>query len=101
MALKKTNKDAEKHEYEVKVLRAKELKASGKVSTNVGFDMEVNGIKIYGCYYKEGKKDDGKQWSLITLPQTKANDGEYYSIVWFPINKELTEEIVDQIGKLL
>lgn len=96
MGLKKNTEQTEKKDYEVKVLRAKDVTGKGKY-TNIACDLEVNGIKIYGCFYKEGTKD-GKEWALVDLPKTKGKDDKYYSIVWFPISKELTEKIADLIS---
>ena len=91
----------EKIEYVVKVLRAKDFTEKSKLDTNVAFDMEVNGIKIYGCWLKEGTSKDGKDYSVISLPSHKGKDGDYYSVAWFPISKELTKEIREQIANML
>ena len=88
-------------EYVVKVLRAKDFTEKSKLDTNVAFDMEVNGIKIYGCWFKEGTSKEGKDYSVISLPSQKGKDGNYYSVAWFPISKELTKEIREQIVNML
>ena len=89
-------KEAAKIEYDVKVLKAKDLSKDGK--TIIGCDIEVNGIKIYGCFYKEGKKN-GKEWAFVDLPKTKGKDGKYYSVVWFPMSCEFViNNIADQIS---
>ena len=100
---KKMN-DEEKKErinYVVKVLKAKDFSENSKLDTNVAFDMEVNGIKIYGCWLKEGNSKNGKDYSIVSLPSQKGKDGNYYSVTWFPISKELTTEIRDQIINML
>ena len=98
-------KGAEKKEkivdYVVNVLRAKDFTEKSKLDTNVYFDMEVNGIKIYRCWLEDGINKDGKEYSLISLPSQKGKDGNYYSVAWFPISKELTKEIREQIVKML
>ena len=91
----------EKIEYVVKVLIAKDFTEKSKLDTNVAFDMEVNGIKIYGCWLKEGTSKDGKDYSVISLPSQKGKDGNYYSVAWFPISKELTKDIREQIANML
>lgn len=91
----------ERVEYDVKVLRAKDFTEKSKLDTNVAFDMEVNGIKIYGCWFKEGSNKNGKDYSLISLPSQKGKDDKYYSVAWFPISKELTKEIRKQIVNIL
>lgn len=87
--------------YVVEVLKAKDFSEKSKLDTNVVFDMEVNGIKIYGCWLKEGTSKDGKDYSMVSLPSQKGKDGKYYSVTWFPISKELTTEIRDQIVNML
>ena len=99
--MKGAEKKEERVDYVVNVLRAKDLTEKSKMDTNVAFDMEVNGIKIYDCWLKEGSDKDGKEYSLISLPSKKGKDGNYYSVAWFPISKELTKEIREQIVKML
>lgn len=91
----------EKIDYVVKVLKAKDFSKDSKLDTNVAFDMEVNGIKIYGCWLKEGTSKKGKDYSLVSLPSKKGSDDNYYNVAWFPISKELVEEIRDQIVEML
>lgn len=85
-----------KRNFECFVTRAKEVKEG-----TVAFDMEVNGVKIYGCWYKEGTNKDGKEYQIVNLPQEKGKDGEYYSIAWFPMSKKVKEDIIDQLQKLV
>ena len=99
--MKGAEKKEKRVEYVVKVLRAKDFTEKSKLDTNVAFDMEVNGIKIYGCWLKEGISKDGKDYSVISLPSQKGKDGNYYSVAWFPISKELTKEIREQIVNML
>lgn len=91
----------ERIDYVVNVLRSKDFSDSSDLDTNVAFDMEVNGVKIYGCWLKEGTGKDGKDFSLVSLPSTKGKDGKYYSVTWFPISKELVKVIKEQIIKIL
>ena len=99
--MKGAEKKEKRVEYVVKVLRAKDFTEKSKLDSNVAFDMEVNGIKIYGCWFKEGTSKDGKDYSVISLPSQKGKDGNYYSVAWFPISKELTKEIREQIVNML
>ena len=99
--MKGAEKKEKRVEYDVNVLRAKDFTEKSKLDTNVAFDMEVNGIKIYGCWLKEGTGKDGKEYSLISLPSKKGKDGNYYNVLWFPISEELTKEIREQIVKIL
>ena len=99
--MKGAEKKEKRVEYDANVLRAKDFTENSKLDTNVAFDMEVNGIKIYGCWLKEGTGKDGKEYSLISLPSKKGKDENYYNVLWFPISKELTKEIREQIVKML
>ena len=99
--MKGAEKKEKRVEYVVNVLRAKDFTEKSKLDTNVAFDMEVNGIKIYRCWLKEGTSKYGKYYSVISLPSQKGKDGNYYSVAWFPISKELTKEIREQIVNML
>ena len=99
--MKGAEKKEKRVDYVVNVLRAKDFTENSKLDTNVAFDMEVNGIKIYGCWLKEGTGKYGKEYSLISLPSQKGKDGNYYGVAWFPISKELTKEIREQIVNML
>ena len=99
--MKGAEKKEKRVDYVVNVFRAKDCTEKSKLDTNVAFDMDVNGIKIYGCWLKEGINKDGKEYSLISLPSQKGKDGNYYSVAWFPISKELTKEIREQIVEML
>ena len=91
MALGKNKKKEEsKVNYTVEVTRAKEVKDS------YAFDMTVNGIKIYGCWLKEGKHGN-----FVSFPSYKGSDGKYYSHVYFEISDELEAEIEKQIEAAL
>lgn len=81
--------------YSVRVDRVQAVKEN-----TFAFDMTVNGIKIFGCFYRQGIKD-GKEWSMITFPSHKGNNGKYYNYVMFPITKELQAEIERQMTSLL
>lgn len=96
---KEVKKDAQKMVSEIKVLKVRPVNDS-----TYAIDIEVNGIKIYGCFYREGVRDS-KEWSLISLPSTKGQDKDgntkYYDIVWFPISKEMVKDVAKQIESLL
>lgn len=91
--MKKSNQESKK--YDVQVTKAREVKEG-----SVAFDMEVNGITVYGCWYNEYKTKEGKDGTMISFPSYK-NKGNYYNHVWFPISKELKEDIIAQIEKLV
>lgn len=91
--MKKSNQESK--QFDVKVTRAREVKEG-----SVAFDMEVNGVTVYGCWYNEYKTKEGKEGTMISFPSYK-NDDKYYNHVWFPISKELKDNIVAQIEKLV
>lgn len=83
---------------EVKVIRCKEMK-----SGDVAFDLQLfECVTIYNCFYKEVKrKGDGEEFTLITFPQVKGKDGEWYNNVYFFVTDDVKAEIVKQLESLL
>ena len=88
----KENAPAEetKKVYDLKVLRAKEYKET------VFFDLEVNGVKIYGCRFVEGKNGD-----FVSFPSYKGKDGKYYSHAFVDLDEAMVSLIDEQIDALL
>lgn len=68
---------------------------------NVGFDMTVNGIKLYGLVYMEGKKKDGSEYSFISFPSRKDEQENYWNHFWMPISKEWQDEIVAKLEEMV
>lgn len=93
---KKEEKQVTDLQYSVRVFRA-----SCYTENSFAFDMEVNGIKIYGCWYKQGKSKTGNDYAFVDFPARKGKDGNYYNVVFFPISKELQQDIARQIESLL
>lgn len=91
---KKTETEATK--VNVKVFRANKVKEG-----SFAFDMEANGINIYGCFLNQGTKKDGTEYSFVDFPSRKGKNGNYYNYVWFPITKALQKDIEKQIEGLL
>jgi len=94
--MKKTEKAAVNVDYTAEVTRAKEFDEGV-----VAFDMVVNGVTLYGCWYREYKNKKGEDGSLISFPSRKGKDDKYYNDAWFPISAELKENIVGQLEKLV
>ena len=95
----KENKETKaKASYKVEVQRVHDVSKDDK--TRILFDMKVNGVSISGCTYMEGEKN-GKEWQMVTFPQRKGSDGNYYNIVWMPMSKELTQTIASEIEQML
>lgn len=75
---------------DLKVLRAKEYKGT------TFLDLEVNGVKIYGCRYVEGKNGD-----FISFPSYKGNDGKYYNHAYVELDEAMISLIDEELDKLL
>lgn len=90
-----TKSKAPKVNYDVKVTRAKEIKEG-----QVVFDMVVNGITIYGCWYREGNKN-GQDYTMISFPSQKADNGNYYNHCWFKIEDDVKANIIEQLQNLV
>ena len=86
----KENAEAKAVVNDLKVLRAKEYKET------VFCDLEINGVKIYGCRYVEGKNGD-----FISFPSYKGKDGKYYSHCYIDLDEAMVSLIDEQIDKLL
>lgn len=93
-----TKKTEEKTEaaYDVKVTRASQYSDNA-----FAFNMEVNGITIYDCWFKQGVSKKGNNYTFVDFPTKKGKDGKYYNEVFFPINAELLQEIERQIAALI
>ena len=94
--MKGSTKKENTQNYDVKVTRAKEVKEG-----QVVFDMTVNGVTIYGCWYREGKSKAGEDYQIISFPSQKADNGKYYNHCWFKIEDSLKEDIVAQLQKMV
>lgn len=89
MALKK---NSESVKLSVNVKRAKEFP-----SGDVGFDVEINGVTIYGCIYKQTEKG-----SFVSFPAKKSEkDGKYYNHVYVKIDENTLKDIEEQLSSLL
>lgn len=99
MAISKKAKAEESKEarnYELKVTRAKDF------GTWISFDVEVNGIQIYGCTYRELQRKDGSgSFAKINFPQRKGSDDKYYNYVYFKITDAMVDEIEKGIEAVL
>ena len=94
--MKGSTKETKTQNYNVKVTRAKELKEG-----QVVFDMIVNGITIYGCWYREGTTKKGEPYEMISFPSHKGDNEKYYNHCWFKIEDDVKSDIIDQLQKLV
>ena len=83
-------KEASNVTIDAKVTRA------NQVNDAVFFDMEVNGVTIYGCKVIEGKNGD-----FVSFPSHKGKDGKYYNHAWVKLSDEDTAAIVKQVEEML
>lgn len=105
MAIKKNSKkEAETKEVkqlEITVKRAKDFSDDEK--TSIAIDLEVNGVTIYNCWYREGKKKDGSDYSMVAFPSREdpKNKGKYYNHAYVKLSEEDIENIAAQIEQLI
>ena len=104
MAISKTKKQetkAEAQELTIKVTRAKDFTQDGADGCCIGFDMEVNAVTIYGCFYREGKKKDGSDYAMVSFPSKKDANNKYWNHAYVKLSDAQVEEISKQIENLL
>lgn len=90
MSRRSENKEEAAKIYNLEVKRAKEYK------NTLFFDVEINGVMIYGCRFIEGKNGD-----FVSFPSYKGNDGKYYSHCYIKLDEAAISLIDEQIDKLL
>ena len=61
------------------------------------FDLELNGVCIYGCHIAESR--DGEEF--IGFPSRKGNDGKYYSVAYSSLSEDDTADILDSVRDAL
>lgn len=99
MAVKRTGtekKEVKAVNHMIQVVRAKEFD-----NGSIVFDMEINGIMVYGCNWIEGKKEDGTEYAFASFPSKKGTDGKYYHIAFAKLSDLDNKTIEDQIGQAL
>lgn len=106
MAIKKNSKKKaetkeELKQLEITVKRAKDFSDDEK--TSIAIDLEVNGVTIYNCWYREGKKKDGSDYAMVAFPSREdpKNKGKYYNHAYVKLSEEDVENIASQIEQLI
>jgi len=100
MALSKQKK-TETKKTEVKnhaifVRRAHELD-----NGTIMFDMEVNGVMIYGCSYRTlTRKDNGEEFAKIGFPSHQGKDGKWYNHCFVQLTEDDITTIEEGIENL-
>lgn len=77
-------------EVNAKVTRA------NQVDDLVFFDVEINGVTIYGCKVVEGKNGD-----FISFPSHKGKDGKYYNHAYIKLSDDQAKDIIHQVEEML
>ena len=101
---KKTEKSAEQAQaLTIEVLRAKDFtKDDAKENEcSIVFDMKVNGVTIYGCWYRTGSDKKGEDYEMVSFPSQKGNDGKYYNHAYVQLQQSDIDFISSEIEKLL
>lgn len=88
MAIGKKKEEAKAVDHEIEVTRATAFK-----NGNIGFDIVVNGVKIYGCIYVQGKNKKGEDYAFVSFPSRKADDGNYYNHAYVKFSEKDEETI--------
>ena len=105
MAISKNKKSEAKEEVKeltIKVDRAKDFTKEGADGCNIAFDMEVNGVKIYGCWYREGIDKNGKEYAMVSFPSKKdEKSGKYFSHAFVKLSDADVENISKQIEAVM
>lgn len=69
------------------------------------FNAKVNGISVDGFGFVEYTNKEGQTGFMVQYPSRKfkGKDGKegYSNVVWFPISKDLRDDIKGQIDKIL
>lgn len=94
-------KEAAAQELTIEVLRVHDLTKADQDGCNIAVDLKINGVAIYGCFYREGKDKNGKDYTLVSFPSHKGNDGKYYNYAYVKLSDNDIEQIGKDIEKLL
>lgn len=98
---KKTEEPKEQAALTWEIKRAKDLTKEGADGCTIGFDAVFNGITVYGCFYREGKGKNGKDYQMISFPSHKGGDGKYYNYAYVSLSDEQVDAISKDIEKVL
>lgn len=99
MAIKKNKEQENKQALDIKVTRAKDF--SKDKTTSITFDVVINGVTIYGCWYREGINKNMEEYAMVSFPSHEGKDGKYYSHAYVKLSDDDVQNIAEQIEKLL
>ena len=100
---KKTEEKAvqETQALAIEVLKAKDFTKEGEDGCNISIDLKINGVTIYGCWYREGKDKNNEDYQMVSFPSHKGKDGKYYSYAYIKLQQSDIDFICKEIEKLL
>lgn len=99
---KKTEDKAEQAQaLAIEVLRAHDLTKDDQKGCNIAIDLKINGVTVYGCFYREGEDKNGKDYTLVSFPSHKGNDGKYYNYAYVKLSDADIEQIGRDVEKML
>ena len=105
MAINKNKKQEvqaeESKALDIEVKRAKDFTREGVDGCTIAFDMVVNGVTIYGCWYREGKNKKKEDYTMVSFPSRKSDDGQFYNWAYVKLSDTDIENISKQIENLL
>lgn len=78
----------------VEFVRARKLGETSKGGDVIALDFKANGVSIYGAKLVEYQNKNGDVDYMLTFPQTKGKNGEYYDVCWCPISREARQTLV-------
>ena len=83
-------KETEAVDHQIEVKRATQFK-----NGNIGFDMVVNDVTIYGCVYIQGKNKKGDDYAFVSFPQRQGNDNKYYNHAYVKLS-DADNEVIEK-----
>lgn len=96
MSRRSENKEAQAAKEEAVRIYNLEVKRAKEYKDTVFFDVDINGVMIYGCRFVEGKNGD-----FVSFPSYKGSDGKYYSHAYIKLDEASVKLIDEQIDQLL
>ena len=78
----------------IEISTCKVLRVNRTVTGSIFFDLEVNGITLYGLCISNGKYGE-----FISFPSYKGKDGKYYNHYYLKFSKEQSDIIINNVRK--
>lgn len=98
MAINKKKAEAKKaaENHSIKILRVHEFK-----SGDIGFDAEVNGIKLYDLTYVDTGDNRKNEKPFISFASRQGSDKKWYNLFWFEVTDSDFNTIEKQIEEMI